>query len=240
MDSFFGIGPMELIFILIFALIFLGPERLPGAVRQVANIIRQIQKLSSTLTQQLGDEFGDIRELDPRYQIQQMMNEPDEKEKEAAKKAEEKKKEEEKKKAEAKRKAEAKKKADEAQKKVEEAKKAAEAKAAEANQNEEAAADAPVADGQVGMPPAVAGDTTPPPAIQPKQRTNDEQTSPASEPFKQRAEARAAANSLIPKTSENSIAPPAQRNEAGVNGNGDESANAVERVESRVGEEEEA
>ena len=93
MDSFFGIGPLELIFILIFALIFLGPERLPGAVRQIANVIRQIQKLSGTLTQQLGDEFGDIRELDPRYQIQQMLNEPDEKEKEAAKKAEEKKKE---------------------------------------------------------------------------------------------------------------------------------------------------
>lgn len=65
MDSFFGIGPLELIFILIFALIFLGPERLPGAVRQIASFIRQIQKLSSSLSQQLGDEFGDIRELDP-------------------------------------------------------------------------------------------------------------------------------------------------------------------------------
>ena len=102
MDSFFGIGPLELIFILIFALIFLGPERLPGAVRQIASFIRQIQKLSSTLTQQMGEEFGDIRELDPRYQLQQMMDEPDEKEKEAAKKAEEKKKEEDRKKEEAK------------------------------------------------------------------------------------------------------------------------------------------
>jgi Tat protein translocase TatB subunit len=156
MDSFFGIGPLELIFILIFALIFLGPERLPGAVRQIASFIRQIQKLSSTLTQQMGEEFGDIRELDPRYQLQQMMDEPDEKEKEAAKKAEEKKKEEDRKKEEAKkaeekRKAEAKKKADEAKKKAEEAKAAAEKKAAEA-----AAEAALVADGQVDSAPAVA------------------------------------------------------------------------------------
>ncbi len=157
MDSFFGIGPLELIFILIFALIFLGPERLPGAVRQIASFIRQIQKLSSTLTQQMGEEFGDIRELDPRYQLQQMMDEPDEKEKEAAKKAEEKKKEEDRKKEEAKkaeekRKAEAKKKADEAKKKVEEAKAAAEKKAAEA------AAEAALADdGQADSAPAVAG-----------------------------------------------------------------------------------
>lgn len=131
MDSFFGIGPLELIFILIFALIFLGPERLPGAVRQIASFIRQIQKLSSTLTQQMGEEFGDIRELDPRYQLQQMMDEPDEKEKEAAKKAEAKKKEEEKK-AEEKRQAEAKKKTEEAKKKAEAARAAVAKKAAEA------------------------------------------------------------------------------------------------------------
>jgi len=151
MDSFFGIGPLELIFILIFALIFLGPERLPGAVRQIASFIRQIQKLSSTLTQQMGEEFGDIRELDPRYQLQQMMDEPDEKEKEAAKKAEAKKKEEEKK-AEEKKQAEAKKKAEEAKKKAEAARAAVAKKAAEAA----AAAAVVAADGQTDSVPALA------------------------------------------------------------------------------------
>lgn len=245
MDSFFGIGPLELIFILIFALIFLGPERLPGAVRQIASVIRQIQKLSGTLTQQLGDEFGDIRELDPRYQLQQMLDEPDEKEKAVAKKAEEKKKEDEKKKTEAKqaeekRKAEAKKKADEAKKKAEEAKKAAEAK-----KNEEAVTDALVADGQVEMAPVVAEDTTLPSAVQPKQRSADEQTSPASAPFvKQKAEAQATATAG--GEAENTIAPPVHRNHTGGEGNtngasdGAVVATEIETAETPVVKEEQA
>lgn len=75
MDSFFGIGPLELMFILIFALIFLGPERLPRVIREGALYLRKMRALTQEITQQLNDEFGDLQELDPRHQINQIMNE---------------------------------------------------------------------------------------------------------------------------------------------------------------------
>jgi sec-independent protein translocase protein TatB len=66
MDSFFGIGVFELVFIFIFALIFLGPERLPQVMRQVLGFIRQVRSLSSDISKQINTEFGDLGELDPR------------------------------------------------------------------------------------------------------------------------------------------------------------------------------
>lgn len=75
MDSFFGIGVFELVFIIIFALIFLGPERLPGVLRQIIGVIRQVRDLTSDVTRQFNDEFGDLADLDPRRQIQKALNE---------------------------------------------------------------------------------------------------------------------------------------------------------------------
>ncbi len=73
MDSFFGIGPMELVFILIFALIFLGPERLPQVLREVVVFLRKVRALSDEITSQLNQELGDLqelRDLDPRRPLQ--------------------------------------------------------------------------------------------------------------------------------------------------------------------------
>ena len=75
MDSFLGIGILELVFIIIFALIFLGPERLPQVLRDVISAIRKVRSFSSEITQHLNEEFGDLAELDPRRQIQQALNE---------------------------------------------------------------------------------------------------------------------------------------------------------------------
>jgi sec-independent protein translocase protein TatB len=75
MESFFGIGVFELVFIFIFALIFLGPERLPQVMRQVLGFIRQVRELSSDISKQINDEFGDLGELDPRRQVKQIMDE---------------------------------------------------------------------------------------------------------------------------------------------------------------------
>ena len=91
-----------------------------------------------------------------------------------------------------------------------------------------ATASTPEGDGETGIPPVGS-----PEEKQPKQRSEDEQTSPASAPFvKQRADARAAANSLLPKASENSIAPPTLRAEAPVIGNADDSVQSDETIES--------
>lgn len=85
MDSIFGIGIFEFIFILIFALIFLGPERLPKVTKDVLDFIRRLQRLSGDLTRQVNEEIGDLRELDPRYHMDQMMkDEEDEQEKQTA------------------------------------------------------------------------------------------------------------------------------------------------------------
>ena len=65
MNSIFGIGVLEFIFILIFALIFLGPDRLPRVTKEVLQFIRKLQRLSGELTKQVNEEIGDLRELDP-------------------------------------------------------------------------------------------------------------------------------------------------------------------------------
>jgi Tat protein translocase TatB subunit len=52
MDSFFGIGIAELFVIAVIALIVLGPERLPGTIREVMKFSRQIRNLTSELTSQ--------------------------------------------------------------------------------------------------------------------------------------------------------------------------------------------
>ncbi len=66
MDSFFGIGPLELVFILIFALIFLGPERLPTVIRQTGRYLAQLRALSQEISEQLNEELGDLEDLNPQ------------------------------------------------------------------------------------------------------------------------------------------------------------------------------
>ena len=84
MNSIFGIGVLEFIFILIFALIFLGPDRLPKVTRDVLQFIRRLQKLSGDLTRQVNEEIGDLRDLDPSYHMRQLMDDEEEEEKPTA------------------------------------------------------------------------------------------------------------------------------------------------------------
>jgi len=74
MDSFFGIGLMELFLIAVIALIVLGPERLPGAMRSVANFMRQIREIGSEFTSQFSEEIKMIEEMDPRRMINDVLD----------------------------------------------------------------------------------------------------------------------------------------------------------------------
>ena len=65
MNSFFGIGLPELIFIAIIALIVLGPERLPGVLRQMAQYFRQIRALTQEVTSQFSEELKAFDDINP-------------------------------------------------------------------------------------------------------------------------------------------------------------------------------
>ncbi|MEZ4726533.1 MAG: Sec-independent protein translocase protein TatB [Caldilineaceae bacterium] len=80
MDGFFGIGIQELILIAIVALIVLGPERLPATFREIAKFIRQVRNLTNEFTQQFGDDFKALEDLDPRRILQRELASMDEEE----------------------------------------------------------------------------------------------------------------------------------------------------------------
>ena len=66
MDSFFGIGLFELVMIAIIALVVMGPERLPGAMREVAKYMKQLRSISHEFQSQFSEELKMLEEIDPR------------------------------------------------------------------------------------------------------------------------------------------------------------------------------
>jgi Tat protein translocase TatB subunit len=76
MDSFFGIGFAELFFIAIIALIVLGPERLPGAIREVAKHVRYFRNLSGELMKQFSKEMEGLEDLHPQNLLKEFTEDP--------------------------------------------------------------------------------------------------------------------------------------------------------------------
>jgi sec-independent protein translocase protein TatB len=54
--EFLGVGPAELLVILVVALVFVGPERLPKLAADIARVVREIRKYTSAL----ADEFNEV------------------------------------------------------------------------------------------------------------------------------------------------------------------------------------
>lgn len=73
MDSFFGIGIFELIIIAIIALVVMGPERLPGAMREVSKYARMVRDLSSELQSQFGEELQMLDEMNPKRIVNDLL-----------------------------------------------------------------------------------------------------------------------------------------------------------------------
>ena len=84
MNSFFGIGFMELFFIAVLALIVMGPERLPGAIREVAKHARTLRSLSSELTSQFSEELKALDDINPQKILRELTEDPVEEKKPAA------------------------------------------------------------------------------------------------------------------------------------------------------------
>ena len=86
----FNIGPMELLVLAIVGLVVLGPDRLPGFVRDSARLLRSLRDMATGAREQLRDELGpefadlDLRDLDPRAivkkHIMEAMNDAEEEE----------------------------------------------------------------------------------------------------------------------------------------------------------------
>lgn len=74
MDSFFGIGLFELFLIAVIALVVLGPERLPGAMRTLADYMRQIRAMSSEFTSQFSEEIKMLEEMNPRRMVSDVLD----------------------------------------------------------------------------------------------------------------------------------------------------------------------
>ncbi len=62
--SFFGLGIFEIVVIGVLALIFIGPEKLPGVIRDVMGFYRQVRSLGTEWREQVEREIGsDLRSL---------------------------------------------------------------------------------------------------------------------------------------------------------------------------------
>jgi sec-independent protein translocase protein TatB len=62
--SFFGLGVFEIAIIGVLALIFIGPEKLPGVIRDLMGMYRQVRSLGTEWREQVEREIGtDIRSL---------------------------------------------------------------------------------------------------------------------------------------------------------------------------------
>lgn len=65
-----NVGGLEWAILLVVALIVVGPQRLPQYVQQATRVVRELKKMadgaSSRVKEELGEEFEDLRALDPR------------------------------------------------------------------------------------------------------------------------------------------------------------------------------
>ena len=56
--NFMGIGPIELLVIIILAFLFFGPEKLPGMAVKAGKLYRSFRKATSELSRTLSEELS--------------------------------------------------------------------------------------------------------------------------------------------------------------------------------------
>lgn len=58
----FGVGPAELIVILVVALIFVGPDRLPKLAADIARTIRELRKYTTSFANEFNEVIKEIEQ----------------------------------------------------------------------------------------------------------------------------------------------------------------------------------
>jgi sec-independent protein translocase protein TatB len=56
----FGIGPLEIVLIVLVAFIVLGPDRIPGTMRQLGKWMRQLRETANNITRDYNTEIREI------------------------------------------------------------------------------------------------------------------------------------------------------------------------------------
>jgi len=74
--DFLGIGPLELIVVLIIALIVVGPERLPQLAQSVGKTLRDLRAMSQGLTNEWQREISSISQLEAGEDLKQVLSQP--------------------------------------------------------------------------------------------------------------------------------------------------------------------
>lgn len=75
--DFLGIGPIELLVVLIIALIVVGPERLPHIAQSVGKTMRDLRAMSQGLTAELQQELAQIPSIEAGEQkLQKALTKP--------------------------------------------------------------------------------------------------------------------------------------------------------------------
>ena len=64
--DFMGIGPFELILILILAFLFFGPEKLPGMAAKAGRWYRNFRKATLDLSKTISEEISNEIEKEPK------------------------------------------------------------------------------------------------------------------------------------------------------------------------------
>ena len=54
-----NVGVPEMLVVLVVALVFLGPTRLPGAARQLGQALRELRRVTGDLQAEVRDAFSD-------------------------------------------------------------------------------------------------------------------------------------------------------------------------------------
>ena len=60
--EFFGVGPLEVLLILLVGLMAFGPDRLPGLARSLSSGLRRLRKATQELTAEVNEELKGLDE----------------------------------------------------------------------------------------------------------------------------------------------------------------------------------
>jgi Tat protein translocase TatB subunit len=74
--DFLGIGPLELIVVMIIAFIVVGPERLPELARSVGKTLRDMRALSQGLTNEWQREIDSVSRTETGEGLQESLTRP--------------------------------------------------------------------------------------------------------------------------------------------------------------------